>query len=312
MNAAIADEEHEPEPGVKQTCSPSEPVSEAAAQGLLEPAPEVLELLFKMSCHDGQAAVVVLGNKIYATHYWSCTLDVYNAANFNSLPPIAMYDIHHPTCIAASERDRLLFVGDMWSSWVHAIGPDDNRRTHWNPGGPFIGISVACGGSNVVVAFSEQQLLTEFSPFGRVIRHIRLASRLTRLELLRAPLLIKPIHAISLSDERMVLCQVGRICVVDDTGKVQCSCPGPMSKRALGQFDPVHVALDSSGRLFVVDCSNNRIVILTLALDLIRTFSTAPQGLRQPLSLAIDEKHGQLCVASAIGQAFVYGFDFSA
>jgi len=109
-------------------------------------------------------------------------------------------------------------------------------------------------------------------------------------------------HAVQLTTGQYVVClrqdgwfrSVDRVCIVDDGGGLTRSYGG-QSLFGVGQLNlPIHLAVDEDSQLiFVADCNNHRVVVLSMTLEFVRYIS---EGLLVPRRLYLHQATRRLYV----------------
>ena len=153
------------------------------------------------------------------------------------------------------------------------------------------GLSVTPSCNLLVICWSPNKLLELSADSGQCVREIALQSGIDW-----------PRHAVQLTTGQYVVClrqdgwfrSVDRVCIVDDGGGVTRSYGG-QSLFGVGQLNwPMHLAVDEDSQLiFVADCGNNRVVVLSPTLEFVRYIS---EGLSSPRRLYLHQETRRLYV----------------
>jgi len=196
-------------------------------------------------------------------------------------------------CLYASDWDNRCIHRYNLSSETSAIRKTIEHNSEWPvPGSPG-GLSVTPGSFNLLVAcleLGERSKLVELrADSGQLVREITLQSDIECL-----------LHAVQLTTGHYVICHVGwgnlnRVCMVDDEGRVSRSYGGQRGS-GVGQLDwPRHLAVDEDSQfIFVADCRNTRVVLLSPTLDFVREFS---EGVWRPFRLYFHQATRRLFVS---------------
>jgi len=162
----------------------------------------------------------------------------------------------------------------------------------WSVPGRPVSLSVTPSANLLVTICWFRNKLVELSAdSGQCVRAIALQSDIAC-----------PRHAVQLTTGQYVVClrqdgwfrSVHRVCIVDDGGGVTRSYGG-QSLFGVGQLNlPMHLAVDEESQLiFVADCDNNRVVVLSPALEFVRYIS---EGLSKPQRLYLHQETRRLYV----------------
>ena len=186
---------------------------------------------------------------------------------------IHRYDLRSPTTLSAKIKR---VVGSATSKWSVAGEPRGLSVT------PSCNLLVTCDKPNKLVELSADS--------GHGVREIALQSDIQ-----------DPWHSVQLSTGEFVVCHtedLNRVCVVGDDGKVTRSYGGQRG-RDVGQLNmPCHLAVDKDSQfIFVADCGNNRVVLLSPTLEFVRYI----EGLSDPCRLYFHQSTRRLFVGQYRG-----------
>jgi len=223
------------------------------------------------------------------------SINDYRLLRHFSLPGLKRYSDNDLTsCV----RHRCLYASDGYNECVHRYDLASDRSVlrwlfskttrKWPVPGSPCGLSVTPN-SNLLVACQLPHKLVELSAdSGQCVREIALQSDISW-----------PRHAVQLTTGQRVFCHgfVGslhRVCIVDDDGRVTRSYGG-QSGSGVGQLNwPIHLAVDEDSQfVFVADCRNNRVVVLSPTLEFVRYIS---EGLSKPQRLYLHQETRRLYV----------------
>ena len=163
----------------------------------------------------------------------------------------------------------------------------------WSLRHPPRGLSVTPGGNLLVTCPCPNKLLELSADNGQCVRKITLQSDI-----------LNPSHGVQLTTGQYVVCHGGswnldRVCIVDDDGRVTRSYGGQYGSD-VGQLNwPRHMAVDEDSQfIYVADCENNRVVLLSPTLEFVRYVS---EKLSAPYRLHLDHTTRRLYVAQLFG-----------
>jgi len=185
-------------------------------------------------------------------------------------------------------RHKCLYVFDFNDKCIHRY--DLARRSitsKWTVGARPLGLSVTPGGNLLVTCHCPNTLLKLSADN---VREIALQSDIECLS-----------HGVQLTTDQYVVCHGGlwdnlpRVCIVDGDGRVTRSYGGQRGSD-VGQLDwPRHMAVDEDSQfIYVADCDNNRVVLLSSTLEFVRYVS---EELSWPRRLHLNHTTRRLYVA---------------
>jgi len=196
-------------------------------------------------------------------------------------------------------RHKCLYVADCHNSCIHRYVLASTATTKWSvPGKPW-GLSVTRS-CNLLVTCRRPNKLVELSvDSGQCVREIALQSNIRC-----------PRHGVQLTTGQYVVCHgpwrkhtLHRVCIVDDAGRVTRSYGGQWGSD-VGQLSyPRHLAVDEDSQfIFVADCFNHRVVMLSPTLEFVRYIS---EGLSGPHKLYLHHTTRRLYVGQWGGDVVV-------
>jgi len=162
-------------------------------------------------------------------------------------------------------RHKCLYMSDHHNSCIHRYELASSATSKWSVPGTPSGLSVTPSG-NLLVTCREPNKLVELSvDSGECVREI---ARQSDIE--------EPWHSVQLTTGQFVVCHgllfgLHQVCVVGDDGKVTRS-HGGQPGSDVGQLNsPRHLAVDKDSQfIFVADCYNHRVVLLSPTLEFVR------------------------------------------
>jgi len=194
--------------------------------------------------------------------------------------------------LVACALNRCAYVSDGSNNCIHRVGLTyGSDVTKWpvndDPG--FISITDTHA---VLVTCAVVRKIKEFSTDGKLKREIQLAQDV-----------VSPNHAIQLSNGQFVVCHgrffdaVHRVCLISSDGKVVSSFGGEKGSGSRQMNNPHHMAVDSSGIVFVADLNNRRILTLSPSMSLVCEVVSREQLDCSPRRLCLDDNRRRLYVA---------------
>lgn len=208
-------------------------------------------------------------------------------------------------------RRRCLYMSDYDHKCIHRYDLARNITSKWTVRAHPRGLSVTPG-CNLLVTCREPNKLFELSadsdsPVGLLlvlltqnvcVREIALQSDIQWLR-----------HGVQLTTGQYVVCHgltdshLHRVCIVDDDGRVTRSYGGECGSD-VGQLSyPCHVAVDEDSQfIYVADCDNDRVVLLSPTLEFVRYVS---DGLSKPHRLHLHHTTRRLYVGQRGGDVVV-------
>ena len=236
------------------------------------------KLFALLDLDDNQVAVYSINDYQLLCHLHLHGLEGLSAIDITSCVPY--------NCLYASDWDNeCIHIYDLSSSAVDSVSV---------PGSPF-GLSVTLGSCNLLVTCQEPSTLVELdADTGQVVREITLQSDIESLN-----------HAVQLTSGEHVVCHgyknddLHQVCLIDDEGIVTCSYGGQRGSD-VGQLNvPRHLAVDEDSQcIFVADLDNNRVVLLSLALEFVRYVG---EGVSRPSRLYFHRTTRRLFVGQLWG-----------
>jgi hypothetical protein len=225
--------------------------------------------------------------------------------------------------IASCVHHRCLYVSDYAGRCIHRLdvtqrGRQQDDDSRWPVGDAPSGLSVTADRRVLLVAFPEARKLVEFATYGKRLREIRLPDG-------RGQSVDSPWHAIQLppssnmgKNRRQIVVSHGwsrdamhRVVVIsvdnnnNSNGHVtqSSSYGGLPGSAAVGQLNwPRHLAVDTDGCVFISDCCNHRVLLLSATLSYLRDVVSRDDGdLPLPRRLCLDIERRRLYVGQEGG-----------
>ena len=220
---------------------------------------------------------------------------VYSINDYQFQHHIQLRELKHCYFMTSCVQHKCLYMSDEDNKYIHrydlSSGPSkvitpvkrftDKRISKWSVPGKPRGLSVTPSSYNLLVACWEDdkscKLVELRAERGQVEREITLQSDITDLH-----------HAVKLKISQYVVCHgdintLHRVCMVDAAGIVTRNYGWELGS-GVGQLNnPRHLAVDEDSQfIFVADCLNHRVVLLSPMLEFVREFS---EGVKDPRRL---------------------------
>ena len=160
-----------------------------------------------------------------------------------------------PVSLASCQHHNCLYISDDAIQTIHRVNLSDTVITKWPADGKLRGLSVTKI-RNLLVTFPSLMMIREYDMHSSIIREILLDESIDF-----------PLDAIELSGGQLVVSHVGtkehRVCIVDASGRlVRSYSKSPGSSNTLLN-GPLCLDVDKHDLIFVADCGNNRIQVLS-------------------------------------------------
>jgi DNA-binding beta-propeller fold protein YncE len=246
------------------------------------------------------------------------TIEVYDTKSFQLQQTLNVSGLsdHLYNGLAACVNNSCLYVNDYYKCVVFNIQlPGDNEVSQWEVAIEHldvkpVGISVNSARNLLVTCFSfSANKLLEYTPRGLLVREISLQLGDNKLS---------PWHAVQLSDNcnRFVVCisrsrgsSYDDVVEVNSKGQVVVRYKDHLQSTDQRQFDwPRHLAVDTRNeRIYVADCVNDRIVMLSRSSKSAFKLQTSIEGyaMNRPHCLHLEESRNRLYVGDFDGRIFV-------
>jgi len=241
---------------------------------------------------------------------------VYSINDYRLLRHLSLpeFEIDYWNDMTSCVQHKRLYVSDNNNDCIHMhdlASSGRNARSWWwtsrpratskweVPGAP-CGLSVTPVDGNLLVTCRTaypNKLVELRVDSGQCVREIALQSDM-----------VYPRQGVQLTTGQYVVCHglfntLHRVCIVDDDGTVTRSYGG-QSGSDVGQLNyPCHLAVDEDSQfIFVADCDNNRVVMLSPTLEFVRYIS---DGLSGPQRLYLHHATRRLHVGQLQGGVVV-------
>jgi len=194
-------------------------------------------------------------------------------------------------------RHKCLYMSDPGNRCIHRYELASSATSQWSVPDKPLGLSVTPSGNLLVICW-EPNILVELSvDSGECVREIALQSDIKC-----------PLHSVQLTTGQFVVCHgwshsdLHRVCVVGDDGKVTRSYGGQRGWDVGQLNNPCHLAVDKDSQfIFVADCRNHRVVLLSPTLEFVRYI----EGLSMPVRVYFHQATRRLFVGQYDGGVHV-------
>jgi len=249
------------------------------------------------------SGIAQLGTELFVCTRDSERVAVYDLNTYSQTRQVTVPEMEEPRSLAACKQNNCLYISDSTSHCIHRVDLSKPPRrplfgfvvgTKYSFSKWPLSLSAAPRGVSLTRAFNLlvtlPQSIEEYTTSGSLIRSIKLDVSIDY-----------PQHAIELFSGRFVVCHWGstqhRVCVVDTAGCIVHSYGGPKGS-SVGQLNgPYSLAVDTRGCVFVTDCFNDRVQVLSPTLTRLGDITTPGLELNAPYNLHLDESIGRLYVS---------------
>jgi len=220
-------------------------------------------------------------------------VEVYDVVNYRLQRCLTVPNIRGLTDMTSCEHYRCVYIADPSGECIHRLDVQ-GAVTRWAMNGQPWGISVNAA-HNVLVTCRFFRKIKEFSSYGDLLRELTLPDDV-----------IHPLHAIQTRNGEYIVAHgcrndaVHRVCKISADGRHVIKSHGGQRGSDIGQYSvPVHLAVDNNEFVFVADCDNRRVTLLSPTLDYIREV-VSPDDLKVgPYGLCLDIRRRRLYVADS-------------
>jgi len=244
---------------------------------------------------DGQPVVGVtsLGEEIYLLRPKRVDqVEVYDVISYRLLRCLSVPNAREFFDMTSCANLLCLYISDPSVKCIHRLDLHGNAE-QWPVSDAPDGLSVNAN-HNLIVTCSEVRKIKDFSPRGELLRDVILPDDVTN-----------PLHAIQLTSGQFIVCHgcaddpVHRVCKISSDGRHVVQSHGGQPGSDTGQYNvPVHLAVDDNEFVFVVDCGNRRVTLLSPTLEYVRQVVSRDQlKWGRPLRQCLDVQRRRLYVA---------------
>jgi len=241
------------------------------------------------------SGVTQLHDVVFVVCWNPSTILRFIATTHQRLTDINLNDLLDPYDIAACEQTSHVYVVEFTKCiWrVSADGADIRNWLAKSPHEEFKPCTLSVTSTRLLVTLYYTQQLMQFDADGNELRRVHL------------PNYMEPLHAVEsptgtfIASHYITQLDQFQVSEVNTGGEVL----RQFTSSHLSSFDdPIHVAVDSHGNIFVADCYSRRISLLDAHLTLRRVIIDEHQlNDRRPWRLCYTEQSGQLVVGLYTG-----------
>jgi len=215
-------------------------------------------------------------------------VEVYDVTTYRLQRRLTMPVARNFTDMTSCEHNRCVYVGDASGRCVHRLDVQ-GAVTQWAVNDAHWGLSVNAA-HNVLVTCPFVRKIKEFSSHGHLLRELTLTDDV-----------IRPQHAIQTRSGQFIVCHGGgddpvhRVCMISANGRHIVHSHGGQQGSDTDQYNwPAHLAVDDNERVFVADCRNRRVTLLSPTLEYVGQVVSRDQlkwGLPGRLYLDTQRRH---------------------
>jgi len=219
-------------------------------------------------------------------------VEVYDVTTNRLQRRLTVPNAHSFNDMTSCEHNRCVYIGDNYAERVHRLDVQ-GAVTQWAVNDSPVGLSVNAA-HNVLVTCPEVRKIKEFSSHGDLLRELTLPDDV-----------IEPLHAIQTRSGQFIVCHsalddtVHRVCMISADGRHIVHSHGGRPGSNTDQYDePLHLAVDDNELVFVSDCVNRRVTLLSPTLQYVGQV-VSPDQLRwsRTVRLYLDTQRRHLYVA---------------
>ena len=247
-----------------------------------------------MSDGEPVGGVTSLGEEIYMLRgKGRDEVEVYDVISYRLLRCLTVPNARGYCDMTSCANLLCLYISDPLVKCIHRLDLHGNAE-QWPVNDPPAGLSVNAN-HNLIVTCREVGKIKEFSPRGELLRDVILPDDVTN-----------PWHAIQLTSGQFIVChgstfsndRVHRVCKISSDGRHVVQSHGGHRGSDTGQYDrPVHLEVDDNEFVFVGDCGNRRVTLLSPTLEFVRQVVSRDQLKGLPSRQCLDVQRRRLYVA---------------
>jgi len=238
--------------------------------------------------------VTSLGEEIYllrAKYGGRDAVEVYDVISYRFLRCLTVPNASGFIDMTSCANLLCLYISDWSVKCIHRLDLHGNAE-QWPVSDRPEGLSVNAN-HNLIVTCDEVRKIKEFSPRGELLRDVILPDDVTH-----------PLHAIQLTSGQFIVCHgwvddgVHRVCKISSDGRHVVQSHGGHRGSDTRQYElPLHLAVDDNEFVFVVDCGNRRVTLLSPTLEYVRQVVSRDQLKWRPDRQCLDVQRRRLYVA---------------
>jgi len=255
---------------------------------------QVVEVVHTLPEGKGVWGVTSLDNEIYVLrHKERDQVEVYKVDTYQLQRCLTVPNGRSIAGITSCEHYHCLYIGDI--DCIHRLDLYvKGAAIRWPLDDVPFGLSVNAA-HNVIVTHPAVRKIKEFSSHGDLLRELTLPDDV-----------ITPRHTIQLRSGQFIVCHgyfddpIHGVCVISADGRHIVHSHGGQRGSDSGQYnEPVHMALDDNGNVFVLDQQNWRVTLLSPTLDYMREVVSRDKLKGEPYTLHLDVQRRRLYVVDS-------------
>ena len=218
-------------------------------------------------------------------------VEVYDVVNYRLQRSLTVPNARRPHGVTSCKHYRCVYIANPVVMCVHRLD-EQGAAVQWPVNDSPRGLSVNAA-HNVLVTCREVPKIKEFSSHGDLLRELTLPTDV-----------INPRHVVQLTTGQFIVCHgrqidsVHRVCMLSSNGRQVVHAHGGQKGSEIGRYNgPLHLALGSNKFVYVVDCHNRRVTMLSPTLDYIRQVVSRDELKWCPVRLYLDKQRRRLYVA---------------
>jgi len=257
----------------------------------------VAPLVHTMSEGELVWGVTSLGEEIYLLRSKAVDqVEVYDVISYRLLRCLTVPNSCGVSDMTSCKHLLCLYISDPFAECIHRLDLHGNAEKWpvWPVSDKPLGLSVNVN-HNLIVTCPKVRKIKEFSPRGELLRDVILPDDVT-----------SPRHAIQLTSGQFIVCHGGtfsddpvhRVCKISSDGRHVVQSHGGQPGSDTGQYNvPTHLAVDGNEFVFVVDCRNRRVTLLSPTLEYVRQVVSRDQLKWRPHRQCLDVQRRRLYLA---------------
>jgi len=218
-------------------------------------------------------------------------VEVYDVITYRLQRRLTVPNARKFTDMTSCEHNRCVYTGDYSVKCVHRLDVQ-GAVTRWAVNDEPRGLSVNAA-HNVLVTCPRVRKIKEFSSHGDLLRELTLPDDV-----------IWPLHAIQTRSGQFIVSHGGhgnpvhRVCMISaDNRHIVHSHGGQRGSDSDHCNGPAHLAFDDNEFMFVADCGNRRVTLLSPTLEYVRQVMSRDLLKGEPWYLYLDTQQRLLYVA---------------
>jgi len=247
-------------------------------------------------------AVTLLAGEIYLLRRKERQqVEVYDVITYRLQGYLTVPNAGAFTDMTSCDHYHRVYIGDDIVECVHKLDVQ-GTVTLWTVKDKPLGLSVNSA-HNVLVTCCRVCKIKEFSSHGELVRELTLPSDV-----------INPSHAIQTRSVQFIVCHglmgdpVHRVCTISADGHYIVHSHGGQQGSQTDQYIvPSHLAVDDNEFVFVADCNNHQVTLLSPTLEYVKVVVPGDELKGDPCSLCLNTRHRRRHLYIAVSELTVDG-----